>query len=282
LRAKDKYGVELEFIKVDPEGNVDMNDAEKKIDENTKLVSITHISNVIGNIMPINEIGKIAHENNALFLVDAAQSIGHIKIDVRNLNCDFLVASGRKGLMGPLGSGFLFCRKNYLETLEPMCVGGGAVRDVSLTTFKLEDLPERFEAGVPNIIAGIALGAAVDYVNKIGINNIEKYERSLTKELLTQMTNIDKLQIYGPKELNKRIGIIGFNIQGISPQEVSLLLDELGRIGIRSGHHCAIPFVRNVLNAKEGTARVSLHCYNNQEDIAAFISTIKQIIQNLT
>ncbi|MCQ5340947.1 MAG: cysteine desulfurase [Candidatus Methanomethylicia archaeon] len=247
------------------------------IDKNTKIVAITHVSNVLGVKTPIKEIIKIAHENNAFVLVDGAQSVPHMKIDVKELDCDFMAFSGHK-MCGPTGIGVLYIKEELQEIIPPLILGGGIIEDVDINSFILRKGPEKYEAGTPAIAEAIGLGEAALYLMKIGMNNIEEYEKYLTRKLLEKLSEIDDVIIYGPKDPSKRTGIVSFNIRGMDPNDVAEKLDKIANIMVRSGFHCAIPLHKYILKAYEGTVRVSLYLYNNIDEIEIFIETIRKII----
>jgi len=276
LNLKKKQGVELKIIKADKYGVVDPRDIESAVGANTKLITTTHVSNAIGSVQPVNEIGKIADENNVLYMVDAAQSAGHMKLDVKETKADFITFSGHKGLLGPIGTGFLYCGEQSVEKLEPMNLGGGTVLDVTENEFSFEDVPARFEGGTQNIAGFIGLGVAVDYIDRIGLERIENHSKKLTAMLFQEINDISNTIVYGSPE--NIYGIVAFNIDGVNAHDVAKILDELKNICVRSGHHCAIPAIRHI-GAIElgGTVRASLHYYNTEEEIQIFGETLREI-----
>lgn len=281
LRVKNNYGIELEIVSPkEPveQGLPDITDFEKIIDEKTKLVALTHVSNVLGVITPIEEITKIAHEHGAYVLVDGAQSVPHIKVDVQKIGCDFLAFSGHK-MCAPTGSGALYIREELTEEVEPLCIGGGTIADVGVNYYKLDKSPRRFEAGTPAIAEAIGLGAAIDYLQKIGMKNIERYEKKLTKRMYEEVTMLPNVEIYGPDPEHK-IGIMAFNVEDLNPHDVALALDVSANIMVRSGHHCALPLTKSLLH-KLGTVRASTYFYNTEEEIDKFVSALKEIIETL-
>ncbi len=271
-----KRGVDLKIIKADEYGVIDPADVESAVDENTKLITTTHISNAIGSVQPVNEIGKIAEENNSLYLIDAAQSAGHMDLDVKEIKADFVSFPGHKGLLGPIGTGFLYCTEESAEKLKPMNLGGGTVLDVTEEEFTLEAVPARFEGGTQNIAGVIGLGAAVDYLKRIGMDRIEDHSRKLTQQLFNEVSEIDNTIVYGSPE--NIYGIVAFNIDGVNAHDVAKILDELKNICVRSGHHCAIPAIRHI-GAYElgGTVRASVHYYNTREEVQIFGETLREI-----
>ena len=279
IRLKNRNGVGLEIIKPrEPvnRGILDPADFEKVIDNRTKLVTVTHVSNVIGVITPIKEITEIAHEHGAYVLVDAAQSIPHMKVDVQKIGCDFLTFSGHK-MCAPTGSGALYVREDLIERLEPMCIGGGSIADVGLNDYKLEEGPMRFEAGTPGIGEAIGLGAAIDYLRRIGMENVESYERVLTRRMFEGLKDISKLEIYGPEPEGK-VGIMTFNVGDLNPHDVALALDVSADIMVRSGHHCALPLTKNIIR-KPGSVRASVYIYNTKEEIDKLVSSVGEIAE---
>ncbi|MCE5214021.1 MAG: cysteine desulfurase [Methanobacterium sp.] len=271
-----KKGVEIKIIKSDPQGVVDPASIEDAIDQNSKLISITHISNSIGSMQPVEEIGKIAQENDILYLIDAAQSLGHISININKLNADFVAFPGHKGLLGPVGTGFLYGQPEALNELDPLNLGGGTVSDVTEHDFKLTEGPARFEGGTLNISGLIGLGAAVDYIKRIGLDKIEKHGKKLTKMMFVGISEIENSVVYGnPEDI---YDMVGFNINGVNCHDVAKILDEQNTICVRSGMHCAIPAMRQI-GAYEfgGTVRASIHYYNLKEEIKTLIDTLEEI-----
>jgi cysteine desulfurase/selenocysteine lyase len=268
LRLRER-GVKVEVVK--PRNRGVINAEDFKIDRTTKLVSITHASNVLGTILPVEEICELAHEQGALVLVDGAQSVPHLPVNVKRMDCDFLAFSGHK-MLGPTGIGVLFSK----HELEPLCLGGGTVKEVTLMNWKLLEGPAKFEAGTPPIAQAIGLGAAVDYLRRIGMDRIREHELFLTKLALKGLQEIEGVTVYGPKP-EERVGIVPFNVAGKSPDEVALLLDSK-KIEIRSGHHCAIPLHREFLGV-EGTARASFYLYNTKEEIESFVEAVAEMLK---
>jgi cysteine desulfurase/selenocysteine lyase len=276
-----KFGAELRFIKVDSEGEIDISQAEKIIDPKTRLVAISHTSNVLGTSLPVEEIRKIAHDNDALVLADGAQSVPHFPVDVKKLGVDFLAFSGHK-MCGPTGIGALYGRGEILEELPPAFVGGGMIKTVSFTEAEVALPPQKFEAGVQNYAGIIGLSEAVKFLESIGMQNIEKHEKTLMELLLNKVSDLDFVKIYGPLNIEKKIGILPFNIVApngeilIDPHDLAIMMDEIADIEIRSGMHCVEPFVKE-LGAEKGTARTSLYLYNKREEIKKFTETLEEI-----
>jgi len=282
LRIRDKRGVQVEVVKPkDPaiKGILDPADFEEVIDDKTRLVAITHVSNVLGVITPVKEIAKIAHEHGAYVLIDAAQSVPHMKVDVQRIGCDFLAFSGHK-MCAPTGSGVLYIREELIDEVEPLCIGGGTIDDVGLDYYKLNGSPSRFEAGTPDVAAAIGLGAAIDYLQRIGMENIESHEKKLVKYMYEDLSELPKVEVYGPEPEN-RVGIMPFNVGDLNPHDVALALDVSANIMVRSGHHCALPLSKTILG-KPGSVRASVYIYNTEEEIGKLVSTVKEIGETLT
>lgn len=274
-RNSDNTNVNVKIANADSDGIIDPSTISQLIDKNTKLIAITHVSNSIGSCQDIKEISKIVHEHEDTYLlVDVAQSIGHAPIDVKNIDADFIAAPGHKGLLGPTGTGFLYGKEELLEELSPKNLGGGTITSLKNHEFSLDCVPQRFEGGTQNISGIIGLGKAIDYINDIGISNIEKHSNGLTKEIHTGLSDIDNVTLYGdPENISS---IVSFNIEGINPYDVSKILDETADICVRSGFHCAIPSL-NLIGANEGSVRASIHCYNNEEDVEKLVENINEI-----
>ena len=271
-----KTGAELRYIPISDNGQLDLDNISKIIDDNTKIVSIIHQSNVFGTINPIDRIALEAHKKGALILIDAAQSIAHQEINVKNMNCDFLVFSGHK-VLGPTGIGCLYIKKDHLNDLEPYQTGGQMISQVNEYDSTWNDSPFKFEAGTPNIVGAIGLGVAIDYLKEINISRVKIHNQIITEYCLDELRKIDKLEVYG--HINNNTGpVISFNIDGIHSYDLAQLLAQQ-KIYIRSGHHCAQPIMRK-LNI-ESSNRLSLYIYNDLKDIDCFIKAIKNSINML-
>jgi cysteine desulfurase/selenocysteine lyase len=271
-----KKGVNVKVIKADEYQRVNPADIEAAIDETTKLITVTHVSNSIGSLLPVDEIGKIAKDNDIFYMVDAAQSAGHMSVDVKKTQADFMAFPGHKGFLGPVGTGLLYCNSEIIEDLEPIHLGGGTVTDVTETDFKLAKSPGRFEGGTQNISGIIGLGAAIEYLNRIGMENIEKHGKKYTQMMYNGIKDIENSIVYGHPEAI--YDMVGFNISGVNCHDVAKILDEQARICVRSGMHCAIPAVRQI-GAYDfgGTVRASIHYYNTKEEIQKLIDTLEEI-----
>ena len=275
IEKKTNNNVNVKIANADSDGILDPIAIENLIDSNTKLVTITHVSNSMGSCQDIKEISKIVHEHEDVYLlIDVAQSIGHKKIDVKKINPDFIAAPGHKGLLGPTGTGFLYGKEELLEKLSVQNLGGGTITNLKNKEFALEKVPYRFEGGTQNIGGIIGLGKAIDYITNIGTENIEKHSQKLTDELYKRLSEINNIDLYGKAE--NIFGIVSFNIKNLNPHDVSKILDETENICVRSGFNCAIPAL-NLVGAKEGTVRASIHCYNNLEDIEKLTEGVEEI-----
>tara|TARA_A100001011_G_C14320943_1_gene850581 strand:+ start:1721 stop:2935 length:1215 start_codon:yes stop_codon:yes gene_type:complete len=269
-------GAELRYIPISYDGELVLDDIHKYIDDKTKIVSLIHQSNVFGTINPIDEIIDFAHKKGSLVMLDAAQSIAHQRIDVKNLDCDFLVFSGHK-ILGPTGIGCLYAKKNILENLSPYQTGGQMISEVNKDSSTWNEIPFRFEAGTPNISGAIGLKHAIQYIKKLGIENIELHNKYITKYCLDKLIQeIDGINIYGHKKDSGPI--ISFNIRGVHSYDLSSLLAQQN-IYIRSGHHCAQPIMKK-LNI-ESSNRISLYIYNDKKDIDFLIKAIKKAVNIL-
>lgn len=272
-----KTGAILKYVELTPEETFDLEQFKKLLSHKTKFVSIVHVSNTLGCINPVKEICQLAHEKGAKILIDACQSVPHMPVDVQQINCDWLVASGHK-MCAPTGVGFLYGKLENLESMPPFMGGGEMIADVFLDYSTYTELPHKFEAGTPAIGEAIALGAAVDYLNNIGMDKIYAYESELTGYLFEQLGKIPQVRIYGPLPDNKgygRAALASFTTGEVHPNDLSTLLDNEG-VAIRSGHHCTQPLHR-ILNAP-GSARASLSFYNTSEEIDIFIKALKETL----
>ncbi|WP_044895909.1 cysteine desulfurase [Bacillus alveayuensis] len=253
-------GAKLKYIPLQEDGTIALKDVEETVTNQTKIVSLALVSNVLGTINPIKEIAEIAHKNGAVMVVDAAQGAPHMKIDVQNLDCDFLAFSGHK-MCGPTGIGVLYGKKELLENMEPVETGGEMIDFVGLYESTWKELPWKFEAGTPIIAGAIGLAAAIDFLEDIGLDNIANHEHKLAQYALQRLSEIEGLTIYGPQE---RAGLVTFNIEDVHPHDVATVLDAEG-IAVRAGHHCAQPLMK-WLNVS-ATARASFYFYNTEDEI---------------
>lgn len=265
-----KKGAKLIYINITPEGYLDLADAKRKIGTKTKIVSIAQVSNVLGGINPIQELVTLAHENDAIMVVDGAQAVPHMKVDVQQLDADFYAFSGHK-MCGPTGIGVLYGKRKWLEQMEPVEFGGEMIDFVNLYDSTWKELPWKFEAGTPNIAGGIGLGAAVDYLTEIGMDEIHAYEQSLVDYVMPKLKAIEGVTVYGPQDPKDHTGVIAFNIEGLHPHDVATALDMEG-VAVRAGHHCAQPLLK-YLNVP-ATARASFYFYNTKKDADRLIDAI--------
>ncbi|MCM3567539.1 cysteine desulfurase [Neobacillus mesonae] len=262
-QAAKRTGAQLKYIPLQEDGTLSLDDVRSTITPNTKIVSVTQVSNVLGTINPIKEIAKIAHENGAVMVVDGAQSAPHMKIDVQDLDCDFLAFSGHK-MCGPTGIGVLYGKKDLLENMEPVEFGGEMIDFVHLYESTWKELPWKFEGGTPIIAGAIGLGAAIDFLNEVGLDNILEHEHKLTAYALDKLSSVEGISIYGPHDPAKRGGLVTFNLADVHPHDVATVLDAEG-IAVRAGHHCAQPLMKWL--KQSATARASFYLYNTEEDI---------------
>ena len=269
--AAKRTGAIIKYIPLTDKGDLDLSNPNKYFNSNTKIVSITHISNVLGKINPIKNLAKLAHNNGALLIVDGAQGAPHLKINIQDLECDFYVFSGHK-MLGPTGIGVLWGKLDLLNKMEPFMGGGEMIDTVTMESSSWNDVPYKFEAGTPNFAQAVGLGAAIDYLECIGMDEIRKHEYKLTNYAFERLVAINGLNIHG--SLNNRAGVISFNLDGIHPQDVAQFLNE-DNIAIRVGHHCAQPLLSKL--GETSTARISFYIYNDETDIDKFCDSILNI-----
>lgn len=272
-----KTGAVLKFVELAAEETFDLEQFQKLVSDKTKLVSVVHVSNTLGCINPVKDICDIAHKYGAKVLIDACQSVPHMPINVQQIDCDWLVASSHK-MYGPTGIGFLYGKLELLRAMPPFLGGGEMIADVFLDHSTYADLPHKFEAGTPAICEAIALGAAIDYLNSIGMDKIYAYESELTGYLFEQLSQIKSIRTYGPKPLVAGLGraaLAAFTAGDVHASDLSTLLDQEG-VAIRSGHHCTQPLHRHLMTS--ATARASLSFYNTREEIDIFIKALKETL----
>ncbi|PYF06202.1 cysteine desulfurase [Ureibacillus chungkukjangi] len=268
--AKEK-GAVLKYFELEQDGTITLETVRNTITDKTKIVAITMASNVLGTINPIKEITKIAHEAGAVIVVDAAQAAPHMPIDVQDLDCDFLAFSGHK-MCGPTGTGVLYGKQAHLESMEPIEFGGEMIDFVDLHDSTWKELPWKFEGGTPNIAGAIGLGAAIDFLTEIGLEKIAEHEHNLVEYALNEMDKIEGVSIYGPRDPQKRCGLITFNIDGVHPHDLATVLDMNG-IAVRAGHHCAQPLMKWLQCT--ATARASFYIYNTKEDVDRLVEGLR-------
>ncbi len=272
-------GAEVRYVDVTDYGELDYAQLEEAVDERTRLVALVHVSNVLGTINDVRRAAKLAHSVGALLLVDGAQSVPHMPIDVRGLGTDFLAFSGHK-MLGPTGIGVLYVRRDVAEEMAPLKVGGGAVENVTLDEVEYEDPPHRFEAGTPNIAGAIGLAEAVRYLSRVGMERVREHEVRLTELTLRLMSELgDSVEVCGPKDASRRCGIVTFNVGGADPDAVAALLDAEG-IAVRSGRHCAHPLYRRL--GLRGAVRASYYIYNTEEEVELLVRALERASAELS
>ena len=268
-----RTGAELRWLSVTADGRIDLTNLDQVITKKTKIVAITHQSNVLGSILPVETIVKASHAVGALVVLDACQSAPHFALDVKKLDIDFLAFSGHKTL-GPTGIGVLWGKFDLLEKLEPSLFGGSMVDSVTMESATWAATPRKFEAGVPNMAQAVGLSAAIDYLNHIGMHNIAQHEQDLTSYLLKGIVGISGVKVIGPVDMKDRGGVVSFTVDGVHPHDVGQVLDQYG-IAVRTGHHCAWPLMRK-LNLV-GTTRASLYLYNSKSDVDSLLESIEKV-----
>ncbi|WP_313965334.1 cysteine desulfurase [uncultured Streptococcus sp.] len=264
-----KAGAKLVYVYL-KDGGLDLEDFRKKLTDRTKLVSIAHASNVLGVINPVQEIAQLAHEKGAIVVVDGAQSVPHMKIDVQKLDADFFVFSGHK-MAGPTGIGVLYGKEQYLNQMSPVEFGGEMIDFVYEQSATWKELPWKFEAGTPNMAGAIGLAAAIDYLEAIGMDEIERHEQDLIAYVFPKLQAIEGLKIYGSQDLAKRSGVISFNLGDLHPHDLATALDYEG-VAVRAGHHCAQPLIQYL--EVPATARASFYLYNTKEDCDKLVEAL--------
>lgn len=267
--AKRKQSV-LRYIPLTADGHLDVQAAKTIINEKTAIVALAQVSNVLGTVNPVKEIAQLAHQHQAIMVVDGAQAVAHMPVDVQDLDCDFYCFSGHK-MCGPTGIGVLYGKQTLLEKMEPVAFGGEMIDFVNLYESTWTELPWKFEAGTPNIASAIGLGAAIDYLEKIGMQTIHEYEQAIVAELLPKLQQIDGLTIYGPQNPAEHTAVIAFNLDHLHPHDVASALDMQG-IAVRAGHHCAQPLIKEL--GCFATARASFYFYNTKEEADQLVAAI--------
>lgn len=266
-------GAHLDYIGVDDEGYLKMQEYEKFLASGkVKLVSVSHMSNVLGTIVPVTDIIKMSHEKGIPVLVDGAQSVPHMKVDVQELDCDFMAFSAHK-MLGPTGVGVLYVKRDLLDKMPPFMGGGDMIKEVHKYETRYNDLPFKFEGGTPNIADVIGFGAAIDYLNNLGMDRVRSHEIDLTKYALDQMASVNGITLYGPTDTKDRGGVVSFNIGDIHPHDLATIMNDHG-VAIRSGHHCAQVLMERLDVA--ATSRASFYIYNTKEEIDTFIGALHE------
>lgn len=274
-QAAKATGATLKYIPLQEDGTLSLEDVKQTITHQTKIVAVTHVSNVLGTINPIKEIAKIAHEHGAIIVVDGAQSTPHMQIDVQDLDCDFFAFSGHK-MCGPTGIGVLYGKKDLLNNMEPAEFGGEMIDFVDLYDSTWKELPWKFEAGTPIIAGAVGLGKAIDFLNDIGMEEVNRYEHQLATYALDRFKELDGATVYGPQH---RAGLVTFNLDDVHPHDASTVLDTEG-VAIRAGHHCAQPLMKWL--GVSATARASFYLYNTEEEIDKLIAALRKTKEYFT
>lgn len=267
-----KKGATLKYIGLTPDGQLDMADAANKITDRTKIVALTHASNVMGTVTPLKEVAKLAHQHGAVLVGDGAQAVPHMQVNMQELDVDFYAFSGHK-MLAPTGIGVLYGKRELLDRMPPYQYGGEMIGTVTEQDSTWAPLPYKFEAGTQNIAGAIGLGAAIDYLNTIGIKQVAAREQELVKLVLPELLAIDGLTVYGPQEPERHTGVISFNLGNLHPHDLATALDMEG-VAVRAGHHCAQPLM-NYLGL-EATARASFYFYNTNEDAKRLVDALKE------
>lgn len=266
-------GIKVKYAGMDDRGRLDMEDFSSKLGKRTKIVTVSHVSNVLGTVNKVREIGRMAHDNGSIFIVDGAQSVPHMPVDVRSMDCDILAVSGHK-MCAPTGIGVMYGKTELLDAMEPVFGGGEMISEVKESGSKWAELPYKFEAGTQNISGAIGLGAAVDYLNGIGMERVEEYDKSLLSYAMARMVEQDDIEIYGPRDPEERSGLISFNLKGVHSHDVAEILGREG-VATRSGHHCAQPLM-DELN-QPSTTRASFYIYNGRKDVDALFNALDKV-----
>jgi cysteine desulfurase/selenocysteine lyase len=269
-----KTGADVRYIGIDEQGRLDMDHARELIDDDTAMVSAVHVSNTLGTVNPVSELTDLAHEHGALSLIDGAQAVPHMPVDVNEIGCDFYAFSGHK-MCGPTGIGVLYGRESVLESMQPYLYGGEMIRSVTFEDAEWEDLPWKFEAGTPVIAQGIGLHAAIDYLEEIGMDRIHEHESMLAEYAYDRLTEHDDVEIYGPPG-NERAGLVSFNLDGVHSHDLSSILNDYG-VAIRAGDHCTQPLHDELGVA--ASARASFYIYNTREEIDALVDAVDEARQ---
>lgn len=274
-------GIRIAWVPISDDGRLEMDEYVKILEANrdrVKVVSTLHISNVLGTINPIDKMCEMAHDFGAIFIVDAAQSVARVPVDVKDIDCDFLVFSSHK-MYGPTGIGVLYGKKDLLEEMDPWMGGGDMIIRVNTETFEVADLPWKFEAGTPNIADGAVLPEAINFIKDVGFNEIQKHERMLVKHTMERLTSIEGVRIVGPSNPEDRMAVVSFDLEGVHPHDIASLLDEEG-VAVRAGQHCAMPL--HIRFGIQATTRVSFAVYNTREDVDVFAEGLEKVRGILT
>ena len=268
----ERTGAVIKRIELNPDGTLDLDDLDKLITNRTRLVAVTQQSNVLGTINPVRQIADAAHQKGAVVLVDGAQSVPHMPVDVQAMDCDFFAFSGHK-MCGPTGSGVLYGQRALLDAMPPFMGGGEMIREVWFDHAKYNDLPYKFEAGTPNIAESIGLGVAVDYLTSIGLDKIRQHEREITQYTLDRLKEFPEITVYGPGDVEKRGGLVAFTLGDVHAHDIATFADQDG-VAIRAGHHCTMPLHKKLGLA--ATARASFYLYNTRDEVDVFIEMLRK------
>ena len=271
MLAKEK-GLRIDYVEILDDGTLNWESFEQLMKERPKVLSLAHVSNALGTINPVRQMAREAHEIGATVIVDAAQSVPHMPVNVADLECDFLAASGHK-MLAPTGIGMLYGRQDLLEHMEPLMGGGEMIKEVHLQEARWNDLPWKFEAGTPNIEGVIGLGAAVDYLTKLGMQNVREHEKDITRYAIERLANVKSLTLYGTREIEKRGAVISFNLGDIHAHDIATILDTQG-IAIRSGQHCAEPLMERL--KVPATSRASFYIYNTRREADILVRALEK------
>jgi len=271
--VQDHKGVTLKWVDIHDDGTLRMEQYDDLVTENTKVVTVTHVSNVLGTINPIREIAKRAHEVGAICVVDGAQGAPHMPVDVQAMDCDFYTVSGHK-MLGPTGSGLLYGKREVLERMEPFLGGGEMIREVHKGWAKWNDVPYKFEAGTMNIEGSVGLGTAAEYLMRLGMENVRRHEMELTEYALDELRRVPGFRGFGPEDVNVRGGVISFLLEGAHAHDVASILDVEG-VAIRSGHHCAQPLMERL--GVPATSRASFYVYNETDDVDRLVAALQKV-----
>jgi len=265
-------GAKLRFIHLNVNGTMNLSNIDELINDRTRLVAVSHMSNVLGTINPVRQLADLAHARGALMLADGAQSVPHMPVDVNELGCDFLAFSGHK-MLGPTGTGVLWGRESVLEEMDPFMGGGSMILEVSCETATWNEIPQKFEAGTPDVAGAIGLGAAIDYLQHLGMENVRRHEVEVTTYALDRLSSVEDLMIFGPMDPEVRGGVISFNLLDVHPHDLGTILDQEG-VAIRAGHHCCQPLMKWL--DVSATARASFYVYNRPDEVDALVSALNK------
>ncbi len=270
-----KTGAKLELVKIDSEGKLDQSDFKEKLKLKPKLVAFTHVSNTLGTINPVKEMTKLAHKAGAIVLVDGAQAVPHMKVDVSDIGCDFYVFSGHK-MLGPMGIGVLWGRQEILEKMSPFITGGGMINEVFEDHATWAELPDKFEAGTPNVAGAVGLASAIEYLEKLGMENVREHDMEIVGYTLDKLCKVRNLAVLGPKDADIRSGSVAFEYKGVHAHDVATILDSEG-VAVRSGHHCTMPLHKSL--GLSASIRASFNVYTTKSDIDSLVKAIGKVKQ---